>query len=67
MPRILTEAEEKILNYLVEHKTPVMAGTLAKRFIMSQSRVSTLLKLLHEKGLADVLQIGNNKFYKIKD
>lgn len=67
MPRILTEAEEKILNYLVEHKTPVMAGTLAKRFIMSQSRVSTLLKLLHEKGLADVLQIGKNKFYKIKD
>lgn len=67
MPRILTEAEEKILNYLVEHKTPVMAGTLAKRFIMSQSKVSTLLKLLHEKGLADVLQIGNNKFYKIKD
>lgn len=67
MPRILTDAEEKILNYLVEHKTPVMAGTLAKRFIMSQSKVSTLLKLLHEKGLADVLQIGNNKFYKIKD
>lgn len=67
MPRILTEAEEKILNYLVEHKTPVMAGTLAKRFIMSQSRVSTLLKLLHEKGLADLVQIGKNKFYKIKD
>lgn len=67
MPRILTEAEEKILMYLKEHKTPVMAGTLAKRFIMSQSRVSTLLKLLHEKGLADLVLIGKNKFYKIKD
>jgi len=44
-----------------------MAGTLAKRFIMSQSRVSTLLKLLHEKGLADLVQIGKNKFYKIKN
>lgn len=67
MPRILTDAEEKILLYLKEHKTPVMAGTLAKRFIMSKSRVSTLLKFLHEKGLADVIQIGSNKFYKIKD
>lgn len=67
MPRILTESEEKILTYLKEHKTPVMAGTLAKRFIMSQSKVSTLLKLLQEKGLADVFQVGSNKFYKIKD
>lgn len=67
MPAKLTDLEEKIFRYLVEHKTPVLAMTLAKRFIMSKSRISTILKALHEKGLADVVQVGSQKFYKLKD
>ena len=67
MPVTLTDSEEKIFNYLKDHKTPVLAATLSKRFIMSKSRVSTILKLLHDKGLADVIQVGSNKFYKLKD
>lgn len=67
MPIQLTGPEEKIFKYLVEHKTPVLAMTLAKRFIMSKSRISTILKVLHEKGLADVIQVGSQKFYKLKD
>ena len=67
MPTQLTGPEEKIFKYLIEHKTPVLAATLAKRFIMSKSRISTILKALHDKGLADVIQVGSNKFYKFKD
>lgn len=67
MPVQLTQTEEKIFEYLATHKTPVMAGTMAKRFIVSQSHASAILRSLHEKGLADIVQIGKNKFYKIKD
>ena len=62
----LTESQEKILKYLKEHVTPVSADTLAKRFIMSHSRVSSTLKLLHDSGLATVSQVGKKKFYQYK-
>lgn len=67
MPAILTNLQEKVLIYLKEHKTPVLAKTLAKRFIVSDSAVSSALRYLHEKQLADVIKVGNQKFYKLKD
>ena len=67
MPVNLIDSEEKVFKYLVEHKTPVLAETLAKRFIMSSSRIRTILRSLHAKGLADVVQVGSQKFYKLKD
>lgn len=62
----LTDAQQKILKYLMEHITPVSAETLAKRFIMSQSRVSAALKLLHDFGLATMSKAGKKKFYQYK-
>ena len=62
----LTDLQNKVLDYLKTHVTPVAAETLAKRFIMSHSRVSSTLKSLHEMGLADVSQVGKKKFYSYK-
>lgn len=63
----LSELEEKAWKYLVEHKTPVTAKTLAKRWIRSESNVRGALHRLEESGLADVIKIGSTKYYKFKD
>jgi len=62
----VTTAEEKVWEYLTTHKKPVMAGTLAKRFLLSQSHVNRVLRDLDAEGKVDVLKIGGNKFYKAK-
>jgi Mn-dependent DtxR family transcriptional regulator len=67
VPRILTDIEEKFLEYLVTLKKPVTVKTLAKRFIVSESRASTILKFLHEKGFTDIKMQGNVKLHKFKD
>lgn len=59
--------EEKVWMYLVEHKTPATASTIAKRFIISSSHVSKILKQLTDRNIIDVVRIGKSKFYKIKD
>ena len=58
---------EKVLDYLKTHVTPVSAETLAKRFIISQSKASAALKELHDTGLAEVSQVGKKKFYRYKN
>lgn len=60
----LTATEQKIWDYLKEHKTPVAAGTLAKRFIISQSKANTTLAMLERNGLATSFSVGKTKFYK---
>ena len=62
----LTWAEQRIWDYLKEHKTPVTAGTLAKRFIISQSKTSQALAMLERNGLADSFNVGRTKFYKMR-
>ena len=59
--------EESVWKYLVEHKTPVSASKLSKYFIVSQSKASTALRWLAQQGLADIIQMGNTKYYKLKD
>jgi uncharacterized membrane protein len=59
-------ADEKVWRYLVEHKTPVLASTLAKRFMFSQSHVARILRDLEQTGTVEVVRIGSNKFYKVK-
>jgi len=63
----MNATEEQIWKYLVEHKTPVLIKTLAKRYILSESRISTILKKFHDQGIADVIKIGNIKYYKVKE
>lgn len=62
---VLTSAEQKIFDYLRTHKTPVTAGTLAKRFIISQSKSYHALSLLERNGLAVSFNVGSTKFYRI--
>lgn len=63
----MTPIEDKIWQYLVEHKTPVQASTLAKRFIVSQGHVRRILKDLADKQILDVIVIGTSKFYRVKE
>jgi len=63
----MASIEQKIWDYLVKHKTPVQAATLAKRFIVSKGHVGRILKELSDKNVLDVVNIGRTKFYKVKD
>jgi hypothetical protein len=60
-------AEELVWKYLVDHKTPVMAITLAKRFLISESHIRRILKVYSEKQVLDVVMVGTRKYYKIKE
>lgn len=67
MPRILTDTEEKFLEYLSQLKKPVTVKAVAKKFIVSESKASTILKFLHEKGFTDITMQGNTKLHRFKD
>ena len=67
MPKILSDTEDLVLEYLASIKSPVTVKALAKRFIMSESRASTILKFLHEKGYTDIKMQGSTKLHKFKD
>ncbi len=56
----MENADEKIWQYLTEHKT------LAKRFMFSQSHVNRILTALEREQKAEVVRVGSNKFYKVK-
>ncbi len=62
----MENADEKIWRYLVEHKTPVLAATLAKRFMFSQSHVARILRELERAGSVEVVRVGSQKFYRVK-
>jgi len=63
----LTSTEQKIWDYLKEHKTPITAGTMAKRFIISQSKSYQTLAMLERNGLVVSFNVGTTKFYKRND
>jgi hypothetical protein len=64
----MTDFEEKVWKYLLSHpKTPVQAKTIAKEWIVSDGRVNRVLNRFVENGIADLIRIGSNKFYKIKE
>ena len=59
--------DEKVWDYLVEHKRPVTSKQLAKYFIVSQPSVSRALSKLVERQVVDKFYQGNVLLYKIKD
>ena len=59
--------EDKVWDYLVSHKTPVLADTLAKRFLVSRSHIARILKELADKQVLDVIKVGTQKFYRVKE
>ena len=66
MPVEMDDFEKKVWKYLVEHKTPVQVKTLARRWIVSDSRVRIALEKLIAGGIVDVVRIGAAKYYKVK-
>lgn len=67
MPGTLTVGEKKAYEYLKGRQGLVSPEKLAKYFIYSKSHASNILKGLHDKQLLELVQVGKNKFYKIKD
>ena len=64
----MTEFEEKVWKYLLSHpKTPVQTKTIAKEWIVSKTRVYRVLEKFVENNIADVVRIGSNKFYRVKE
>jgi DNA-binding IclR family transcriptional regulator len=59
--------EQILLEHLAAQKGPVMVGTLAKRFLISQSRMVRALNTLINEGKVEVVTIGKHKFYKAKE
>ncbi len=59
--------EEKVWDYLVDHKRPVTSKQLAKYFIVTQRSVSRALNKFVEKQVVDKFYQGNVLLYKIKD
>lgn len=57
---------EKVLEYLEEHKLPVQAEKIAKRYIISKSAVGAVFRELMEEGKLVLYKQGTKKFYRLK-
>jgi MarR-like DNA-binding transcriptional regulator SgrR of sgrS sRNA len=62
----MTKTEEKVWEYLSTHKTPVTAGTLAKRFLCSHSHIGRVLREFEAQGKLHVSFVGKHKLYRAK-
>jgi hypothetical protein len=63
----MNEFEEQVWLYMVKHKTPVTAKKMAKHFICSESRVRKVLDTFVVGGTAEIVKLGNLKYYRIKE
>jgi len=63
----LRTIEEKVWDYLVEHKRPVTIKQLAKYFIVSEGSVTRALRKFVKGQVVDKIRQGNIILYKIKD
>jgi Mn-dependent DtxR family transcriptional regulator len=58
--------EEKIFDYISEHKKPVTISKMAKHFIVSESAVKQALANMVKKGVAEVVPNSKPYLYKLK-
>lgn len=58
--------EDKILDYLREHKKPVTIKQMAKYFIASDNAVQRALASLATRGIAEVVPKSKPYLYRIK-
>jgi Mn-dependent DtxR family transcriptional regulator len=58
--------EEKIFDYISEHKKPVTINKMAKHFIVSESAVKQALANMVKKGVAEVVPNSKPYLYKLK-
>ena len=59
-------AENRILDYMREHKKPVTITKMAKYFIVSDSTAKSALASLVKKGIADVVPKSKPFLYRLK-
>jgi predicted transcriptional regulator len=59
--------EDKVWDYLVEHKRPVTVKQLSKHFIASENAVSRALTEFVKRQVVNKIRQGNVVLYKIKD
>ena len=67
MPVSIDPKDEKIWNYMLTHKTPVTQEKMAKYFLISKSHASRALNFFVDQGIAEVVRVGQTKFYKVKE
>jgi Mn-dependent DtxR family transcriptional regulator len=58
--------EEKIFDYISEHKKPVTISKMAKYFIASESSVKQALANMVKKGVVEVMPNSKPYLYKLK-
>ena len=59
-------AEQKILDYMHEHKKPVTITKMAKYFIISESSAKAALAKLVKDGIAEILSGSKPYQYRLK-
>jgi Mn-dependent DtxR family transcriptional regulator len=64
---ILSDFENKVMDYLIKRKTAATVKQIAKFFIRSESYVSGTMRLLEQKELIQVVTAGKTKFFAVKD
>lgn len=64
---ILSDFENKVMDYLIKRKTAATVKQIAKFFIRSESYVSGTMRLLEQKELIQVITAGKTKFFAVKD
>jgi predicted transcriptional regulator len=62
----MTPQEEAIFLFLKERTAPAPTSIVAKRFILSDSKVTSLLEGLVTKGLLEAVKAGKHRLYKVK-
>ena len=59
-------AEDRILDYMKEHKKPVTITKMAKYFIISESTAKNSLASLVKQGIAEVVPKSKPFLYRLK-
>jgi Mn-dependent DtxR family transcriptional regulator len=59
--------EDKVWDYLIEHKRPVTIKQIAKYFIVSEGSVTRVLANFVKRQVVDKIRQGSITLYKIKD
>jgi Mn-dependent DtxR family transcriptional regulator len=58
--------EQKIFDYMSEHKKPVTITKMAKHFIVSESAVKQALTKMVKDGAAEVVPNSKPYLYRLK-
>ena len=58
--------EQKIFDYMSEHKKPVTISKMAKHFIISESAVKQALTKMTKNGVVEVVPNSKPYLYRLK-